>query len=284
MMEQNNKVQSLSSVAIIGCGWLGKALAHSLQSKKVAVVATSSKAENVDKLNAQSIMAQQLTLPADPLQLVEHDVFTKRSLVIAITPQFKRGRTDYADKIAQVVNAAHQRGLVKHIILLSSTAIYNDLAGVVDEESTPNLATEKVQILHAAEQAVLNFSNEGDNQGTVIRLAGLVGPERHPGKFLLANKTLSNASAPVNLIHQKDGVGLIETLLQARYPQGIFNGVSETHVSKQQYYQCAAKSLSLTTPIFTQSNINDITKVVSGEKAKKALNYAFVYPDLLTWL
>ena len=88
----------------------------------------------------------------------------------------------------------------------------------------------------------------------------------------------------MNLIHQQDAVGLIESLLQAKSSQGTFNGVSDTHVSKQQYYQVAAKTLMLDPPIFAQKNINESTRVVSGEKAKKALNYTFVYPDLLAWL
>jgi nucleoside-diphosphate-sugar epimerase len=280
MFEHVNKVKKNFSVGIIGCGWLGKALAASLLDKNISVLGTSSKLENVEQLNRQSIITQQLMLPADATQLVQHDVFTKQNLVIAITPQFKKGRTDYADKITQLVNAAQQGGLVQRIILLSSTAIYSDLEGEVDEETSLNMATEKVQILNAAEQVVLNFSK----QGTVIRLSGLVGPDRHPGKFILANKTLSNSSAPVNLIHQQDAVGLIESLLLARSAQGVFNGVSDTHVSKQQYYQCAAKALKLDPPTFAQTNINETTRVVSGEKAKKALNYTFVYPDLLAWL
>lgn len=295
---------SVGSVGIIGCGWLGKALATSLLEKGVPVLATSSKLDNVERLNQQLIIAQQLMLPTDNTKLAQHDVFTKQNLVIAITPQFKQGRTDYADKIAQLVNAAQQRGLVQHIILLSSTAVYHGLTGNVDEESSLNMATEKVQILNAAEQTVLHFpeqrAKQGSKQGTVIRLAGLVGPERHPGKFLLANKILSNSATPVNLIHQQDAVGLIESLLQVKSlqgysqqylhgsSQGIFNGVSDTHVSKKEYYQVAAKALNLTSPLFTPENapqsINETTRVVSGEKAKKDLNYKFVYPNLLAWL
>ena len=196
MSEYENYVENNLSVGIIGCGWLGKALAVSLLDKNISVLATSSKLENVEKLNQQSIIAQQLTLPDDTTQLAQHDVFTKQSLVIAITPQFKQGRTDYADKITQLVNAAKQQGLVQRIILLSSTAIYNGLEGNVDEDSSICMEAEKVQILNAAEQAVLHFSKQcskqGTKQGTVIRLAGLVGPDRHPGKFLLANKTISN--------------------------------------------------------------------------------------------
>ena len=283
-----------TSVGIIGCGWLGKPLAINLLAKSISVLATSSKLDNVAQLNQQSISAQQLTLPAEATQLGQHDVFTKQSVVIAITPQFRQERTDYAEKITQLVNAAQQRGLVQRIILLSSTAIYDGLAGTVDEESLLNMTTEKVQILNAAEQAVLNFSKQEAKQGIVIRLAGLVGPERHPGKFILANKTLSNATVPVNLIHQQDAVGLIEALLQSPFSQTIFNGVSDTHISKQQYYQAAAKAIKVDAPIFaqeshtqencTQEKSNETTRVVSGDKAKQVLSYKFVYPDLLTWL
>lgn len=275
-----NKIANNASVGIIGCGWLGKALATRLLNEKHSVLATSSTLENVEKLNQQSIIAQQLTLPADIVKLAQHDVFTKQSLVISITPQFKKGRSDYADKVKQLVNAAQQNAEVKHIVLLSSTAIYNGLEGLVDEESMPDMTTEKVRILRDAEQAVLNFSK----QGCVLRLAGLVGPERHPGKFILANKTLSNLSAPVNLIHQTDAVGIIQSLLLTKHVHGVFNGVSDTHVSKQEYYQYAAKALKLDPPNYEEQRLNEPNRVVSGEKAKKALNYEYVYSDLLAWL
>lgn len=288
---------STDSVGIIGCGWLGKALAANLLAKNISVLATSSQSENVTKLNNQHIDAQQLTLPAETIKLVRHDVFSQKNLIIAITPQYRQGRTDYAEKIQQLVDAAGQKGIVERIILLSSTAVYDGLAGVVDEDSLLPLSTEKVKILHAAEQAVLSFSSaaiedeveQQVKQGIVLRLAGLVGPERHPGKFLLANKTLSNSSAPVNLIHQQDAAGLIEALLQTpltqiNNEQAIFNGVSETHISKQAYYQAAAKALNIDIPMFQKIKVNMSTKVVSGEKAKRLLSYKFVYPDLLTWL
>jgi len=288
MSKNVDKIEDNLSIGIIGCGWLGKALAASLLDKNISVLATSSKIANVEKLNQQGINAQQLTLPADKTQLVHHDIFTKQSLVIAITPQFKQGRADYAEKITQLVSAAQQRGLVQRIILLSSTAIYHGLEGNVDEENSLNFSTEKVQVFNTAEQTVLNFSKQeakqDSKQGTVIRLAGLVGPERHPGKFILANKTLSNSTAPVNLIHQQDAVGLIESLMQINSPQGIFNGVSDTHINKEQYYQVAAKALMLDPPLFGPEKINETRRVVSGEKAKQVLSYKFIYPDLLTWL
>jgi len=288
-MSDKNKQPKAFSVGIIGCGWLGKRLAASLVEQGASVLATSSQQCNVEQLNEHGIEAQQLLLPSEVDQLSLHDVFTQECLVLAITPQFKQGRTDYAIKIAQLVDVAKQRGIVQRIVLLSSTAIYQGLEGVVDESTNLNLAEpnpaessslEKAQILNAAEQAVLNFHR----QGSVLRLAGLVGPERHPGKFLQAKRTLENSTAPVNLIHQQDAVGLISSLLTSTSPQGIFNGVSDTHVTKALYYQAAAKSLGLELPTFSTDKVLASTRMVSGDKAKQQLDYSFIYPDLLAWL
>jgi len=284
MIKNKNIHGKTFSVGIIGCGWLGKPLAASLLEQGASVLATSSQQCNVEQLHQQGIKAQQLLLPSNTELLQQHDVFTQQCLVIAITPQFKKGQADYAIKIAQLVDAATQRGVVQRIILLSSTAVYQGLEGLVDENTNLNLVEtntlDKTHILNSAEQAVLNFYR----QGSVLRLAGLVGPERHPGKFLQAKRALKNSTAPVNLIHQQDAVGLILSLLISTSPQGIFNGVSDTHVTKALYYQAAAKSLGLELPAFSADNTLDSTRIVSGDKAKQQLDYSFIYPELLTWL
>lgn len=274
------KITAPVEVGIIGCGWLGKALATALLEKKVTVLATSSQMANVKQLTLQHLQAQQLSLPASPEQLAKHDVFTAHAIVIAIPPQFKRGRTDYSDKIKTLVDAAQQRGCVQRIILISSTGIYEGLSGTVDETSTLHMASEKVQILQQAEQAVLAFQP----QASVLRLAGLVGPNRHPGKFLAANKALKDSTAKINLIHQDDAVGLLIKLLAEDAPQGVFNGVSANHVSKKTYYQHAAKALGLPVPAIAGEQSLAPARVVCGAKVKRALNYSFIYPDLLAWL
>ncbi len=284
-----NTQPKILSVGIIGCGWLGKALAARLLGQGTSVLATSSQQGNVEQLNEQGIEAQQLLLPSRIKQLGQHDIFNQQCLVIAITPKFRQGQTDYGIKVEQLVDAAKEQGIVQRIILLSSTAVYQGFEGLVDENTNLNLvesspvkadSVEKAPILYTAEQAVLNFYQ----QGSVLRLAGLVGPERHPGKFLLAKRTLKNSTAPVNLIHQQDAVGLILSLLTSASPQGVFNGVSDTHVTKALYYQAAARSLGVELPTFSADKVLDSTRIVSGDKAKQQLGYSFIYPDLLAWL
>lgn len=283
-------IKAITSVGIIGCGWLGSALAHQLQGKGIKVVATRSNSDNVEQLVSQSIDASVLLLPNKQSELNGHPVFKSQCLVIAITPQFKQGRADYGDKIDQLIIAAKASSCVEQIILLSSTAVYNGLLGDIAETAELNFRADKVSILNQAEQAVVSF-NDGDNKlAYVLRLAGLVGPNRHPGKFLLNGRMLKSPEAKVNLIHQQDVIGLIESLLSESITSGIFNGVSPTHVSKKEYYQAAAESLGIAVPCFEVSSkvegddANDKARVIKGDKAEAELSYQFAYPDLLDWL
>ena len=294
------KNDGVSSVGIIGCGWLGSALAYQLQKQDVAVLATRSNSDNTEQLKSQGIEAEVLSLPAEQTLLNTHPIFKQQCLVIAITPQFRQGRVDYADKVQQLVESAKEGNYVEQIVLLSSSAIYNGLSGQVEEGSTLDMSADKVSVLNQAEQAVLNFNSHGFNESRlnaqnddvgiktayVLRLSGLVGPKRHPGKFLLNGRMLKSPQAIVNLIHQQDAVGLIQALLQSAICGGIFNGVSSTQVTKKQYYQAAASALQLPTPTFEEVDLsaeND-PKIVSSQKTQAELAYTFVYDDLLTWL
>ena len=278
------------SVGIIGCGWLGSALAQQLIKEGVAVLATRSNSDNAAQLQSEGVEAKVLSLPADQGRLNSHVIFNQQCLVIAITPQFRQGRLDYAEKVQQLVVGAKASSSVEKIILLSSSAIYNGLSGLVDENNKLDFSADKVSLLSQAEQAVLLFNESNDKltnrNGYVLRLSGLVGPSRHPGKFLLNGRMLKSPQAIVNLIHQKDAVGLIQVLLTSDLVGGIFNGVSPTQVTKKQYYQAAATALKLPVPVFEEDAMlsGDKPKIVSGTKTQTTLNYRFVYADLLKWL
>ena len=289
------KNEGITSVGIVGCGWLGSVLAQQLKAQGVQVLATRSNIDNTEQLKNQGINAEVLSLPAEQVLLNTHAIFKQQCLVIAITPQFREGRLDYADKVKQLVESAKAGNFVEQIILLSSSAIYNGLSGQVEESIILDLSADKVSVLNDAEQAVLDFNTNNDIESNdnpvnkdayVLRLSGLVGPNRHPGKFLLNGRMLKSPQAIVNLIHQQDAIGLILALLKSDIRGAIFNGVSSTQVTKKQYYQAAANALQLPAPSFEESNLalESEPKIVSGTKTRVELHYSFVYDDLLNWL
>lgn len=278
------------SVSIIGCGWLGQALAQVLLAENIEVLASYQSQSTLEKLNSLNIPSTQLMLPITAginelennldIAGVEQALFQQDVLVIAIPPQLKKGRLDYPLKIQQLVKLA-ELGQTKQIVLLNTTAIYNGLAGEIDESKALNLSAEKVETLLAAEQAIQEFSK----QVHILRLAGLVGPNRHPGKFLQADRLFKNASAQVNLVHQTDVVNIIKMLIEGRVKQSskIYNVVSGTKTSRKDYYQQTAKAMGLAEPRFEQEHVSNAGKQVVGDKLRKELNYNYLYDDLLQW-
>ncbi len=277
--------QNLPSVSIIGCGWLGKPLAATLNQHGVSVIATTQSSDKFADIETTGAKAALLSLPLLSANLdsaqenVQQEVFNQQCMIICLPPQIKHGKKDYPDKIKQLVTYAEQQ-TVEKIILISSTAVYGGLSGDVAEDTPLDYNAAKVAILAEAEQAALAFKG----QSVVLRLAGLVGPNRHPGRFLTANRQLANSEVAINLIHLDDVIGLLLSLIKSDAPTGIFNGVNDIHLSKQNFYQQAAKALSLPLPSFSQANTPLPSKVVLGAKAKTQLNYKMKHDDLLAWV
>ena len=267
------------SVAIIGCGWLGHALAKQLLTDNYKVTVTTQSKEKQLKLQQENIDTEILSLPVSEHEDVKLSVFNHDTLVIAITPQIRQGRDDYPQKVAQLVKLA-ESGKVKKVILLSSTAVYNGLSGLVNEQATLDINAHKVAIITAAEQAARHFSGET----VILRLAGLVGDDRHPGRFLQGKKLLSDPQAFINLIHQDDVVGVIRELIAEQEVSGTFNAVSATETCKKHYYHAAASALNLPAAEFSSESSMHFGKRINGEKLRERFDYSFIHDDLIAWL
>lgn len=285
MIEQKN---IKPSVGIVGCGWLGKALTSELISQKHAVIVSTQQTTKIQELlplgaKVECFSVSEVEPKKSDFQL---SLFKQDCLIIAITPGIRHGRKDYADKIKNLVALA-EAGEVKQLIMISSTAVYNGLSGHVDENCELDLSLEKTNILYQAEQQAIKFSGNT----VILRLSGLVGPDRHPGKFLTSGRLLSDPQATTNLIHQSDAVGLLCGLINNPIHSAIYNGSSLTHVCKRDYYRRAAQVLGLPDPKFKDvlpsqeveaTGLNN--KVINSSKIRKLLTYSFEYDDLLLWL
>ncbi|MEW6989058.1 NAD(P)H-binding protein [Colwelliaceae bacterium 6441] len=266
-------------IGIIGCGWLGSALVESLVAQDYYVVATTQRQEKLKKIQALGAQAEVITLPFGDFNVNTAAVFYCQTLVICIPPQFRQGKKDYPEKIAEIVKQA-ETSMINKIIMISTTAIYDGIIGDVVESSPLKLHSEKVNLLARAEESVLGFSR----QSIVLRAAGLVGPERHPGIFFRNKKLLTAPNAYVNLIHQVDVVGQIVALIKADKVSGVFNAVSDMQVTKKHYYSIAAKALGLPLPVFDRHSEVELGRKVIGDKLRDYLGYQYQYDDLVAWL
>ena len=147
------------------------------------------------------------------------------------------------------------------------------------ENDNPSTDTETGRRMLAAEEIISTVRNAAVY---TVRLAGLIGPGRHPGRFFAGRQEVPNGLAPVNLIHQADAVGLIRKLAAEDHAPGIFNGCAPDHPARQDFYVRAARVLGVQVPVFRPEMTS--WKIVRGDKVRDELGYAFRYPDLMECL
>ncbi|MCL1125281.1 hypothetical protein [Shewanella surugensis] len=116
----------------------------------------------------------------------------------------------------------------------------------------------------------------------VLRFAGLVGPNRHPGRFLSGKSDIAGGAAPVNLVHLGDFVKAVTCIILADNVQSVYNLCAQEHPSRQAFYRAASIDLGLTLPVFNQ--IEQVGKRVDGDLITRDLGFAYQFNEPLDML
>ncbi|MEQ6120882.1 SDR family NAD(P)-dependent oxidoreductase [Reichenbachiella sp. MALMAid0571] len=194
-------------------------------------------------------------------------------LIIAIPPRVKV-QNDYQNQITKLIPFV-ERSSVEKVILISSTSVYPNANSEVSEEfqGIPDSASGKVLL----EVENLLFHNHKFDT-TILRMAGLYGYDRKPGRFLAGKKGLDNHNGAVNLIHQDDCIAIINKIIEKGIWNEVFNCCSDKHPGRKEFYTKAALTLGLEPPEFLDNSLTS-HKIISNNKLKKILGYQFKYPD-----
>jgi nucleoside-diphosphate-sugar epimerase len=116
-------------------------------------------------------------------------------------------------------------------------------------------------------------------ESCIVRLGGLLGPDRHPIFTLSGKKNLPNPKSPINFIHQKDAVAILLKILENWKGDQTFNAVTPFHPSRKEYYEQMAKIAQLPPPIFEQNGA--IRGIISSKKVLDELSCQFTVKNLL---
>jgi nucleoside-diphosphate-sugar epimerase len=265
----------MHTISILGCGWLGKALGSDLSQKGYSIFGSTTRKEKCDELRAAGIAP--FVINFQPQVTGDHveEFFKRDVLVISIPPKIKSGGTENFVKQMVHVRESIRRYQTSKVVFISSTSVYADLNKVVYEEdadpSSPLMEAEKI------------FQNHPDFQVVILRFAGLVGPGRHPGRFLAGKKNLRGGNNPVNIIHQQDCIEIIRKIISGDIWNEIFNACADQHPAKKDFYSVASKLLQLDPPEFIDEGDTPF-KIISAEKLKQTFSYQFQYPDPLGML
>lgn len=209
------------SIAIIGCGYVGSALAEKLVEAGHDVVATTTSPERANELGALGVRVAAVEIAeVDRLRTILSD---REVVYLTIAPR-NRG-VDYRDVYvagARNVTTAVNEANVRRIIYTSSTRVYGqDDGSWVDETSPTEPADENGRVLVEAERVLLGPEERLENSRTVtvVRLSGIYGPGRDPAHRIakLAGTQRSDGDAYVNLIHRDDIVTALVALLSVQH-------------------------------------------------------------------
>ncbi|MCL1090443.1 SDR family NAD(P)-dependent oxidoreductase [Shewanella profunda] len=271
------------SVAVVGCGWFGFALATHLVQEGYRVTGCK---RSIDELSSLIDVG----IEAFPLQLGEGAeikpdakalaaLFQTDFLVVNIPPRLTRGNSAYFDELQQLLSLT-QGWQYQCIVFISTTGVYPTQDKLMTEADALAESSDS-QLLLDAEALFRAQANS-----CILRFAGLVGPKRHPGRFLAGKLDVSGANVAVNLVHLSDCVQAVSAILAASQNgisiAPIYNLCAPQHPTKAEFYPVAAQSLGLVPPIFNQQVMP--SKVILGDAIISDLGFSYQYASPLDML
>lgn len=232
------------TIVLCGCGWLGKYAAERLIAEGNQVIGTTRSQDKADALSQRQVTPVLFSLGDDPKILFD----TAPDVLILNVPPGRKKALDpsFIDNMKILIASAISAG-VKHTIFVSTTSVYGAISqGDVTEDTalSPNTASGE------AHQAIEAFLQSQTQQFDILRLSGLVGPDRHPINTL-AGRTLENGNQVTNLVHVEDVVSALKTMINLGPSSSAYLLSSLAQPKRADYYVYCAEQKGLPVPQFS---------------------------------
>lgn len=224
-------------IAVIGCGYVGGALAAELVRRGHHVVGTTTSEAGVERIAALGASPAVLTL--DQRERLRTVLTDRDAVVVMVAPS----RDDEGHREVYLEGMRHLMATlpgtpVRQVLYTSSTSVYGQRDGSwVNEESPTEPGTSNGQVLIQTERELLDGAAWLHIAPIVVRLAGIIGPNRGPAKRVpaFAGKPRDDGDGFVNLIHRDDIVTAC-TLLLERGASGVFNCSDGRPIRRRDFY------------------------------------------------
>ncbi|MCW8327322.1 SDR family oxidoreductase [Photobacterium sp. SDRW27] len=270
-------------VSICGCGWLGLPLAKQLVRNGDSVFGSRREPCEAAKLVDFGIHGVALTLPLylpdndDDMTHLYSEFFDTDVLVINVPPGRGEGADERFIANVQSMSYAAQKYGCRRVIFISTTSVYGDVTGEVEEGTVPRPNTASGHAHWYIEQWL---QEQWGADVVILRFAGLIGPGRHPVKFLSGRKGLINGSDPVNLIHLDDCIQAIGQITACWPSTNVLHLSAPSHPTRREYYTAMALTAGLPLPEFTDSPVSN-AKVINGQHTCEILDMTLQHPNLM---
>ena len=275
-------------IAILGCGYVGLELARQAGDEH-EVIGVRRSPDGLDAIEATGATAVQADVTdADDLSAVP-DV---DSLVFAASSGGRGAEAAervYVDGLQTVIEAFGNRAFSPdRLIYTSSTGVYGDHDGDwVDETTDLSPTTEKTRVLAEAERIARDVAPEYGIDGSVVRFAGLYGPNRYRLDRYLEGPVTEGY---LNMIHRDDAAGAVRFALESS-DEELLLAVDDEPVEKHAFADWLADECGVDRPpkLTKAERLEDDTlsaaarrriltsKRCSNERLRE-LGYDFEYP------
>lgn len=263
----------MKTIGIIGCGWLGKALGTAWVTQGNRVLGTTTQSSNLTALNQLGIEGQLMELTETQLLGNLNPLLECSSWIFAIPPQLRKGAPENFIHRLEVFGKSLSE-YTGQFIYLSSSGVYRGREGVCKSSDIFMGETSRAQYLLDGEQLIRKWFPKA----MILRLGGLIGPNRHPIRQLAGRKIL-NPKSRINFLHQIDAIGGIHQVVHTNMSGKTFNLVCPSHPERETYYEQMADLAQLPRPIFGEQ-IEKIKQVEGLEFCKKT-GYNYRIKDLV---
>lgn len=268
------------TLTILGCGYVGSALAKSALHKgwKVSALTRNQKTgESLERMGVHKVVVSHLNSEEWHSHLETNQDFVV-NCVGAASPTTEGYVDSYLEGQKSTMKWAEQ-GNINTFIFTSSCSVYPQTGRkLVDETSSCAGVSDKGGLLLAAEG--ISFPPPKTiARSFILRLAGIYGPDRH----LLLNKVENgiemdgNADRILNLIHRDDAVGAIfACLLSGDQNLGrIYNLSDGSPSSRGQIVEWLSQKLEVQPPVFLENDTEKTpNRKISSQRIVEELNWA----------
>ncbi len=262
-------------ISIIGCGWLGLALAKHLIEQNHVIKGSTTSQGKLELLKSVGIAAFYVEVSEEGIKGdIENCLRGSHILIINIPPGLRQNPSaDFVQRM-RFLFPFIETSTIKKVLFVSSTSVYADSEAMptITENTLPNPESESGRQLLEVEN--LLKGNQAFST-TILRFGGLFGDDRHTAKFLSGKTHLKNPDAPVNLIHLTDCIGICSEIIIQDAFGDTFNASTTPHPSRKQYYTALCDSMNLPLPQFDNESSSK-GKLIASKKLLEVINYSFV--------
>lgn len=264
--------------AIIGCGYVGTAVAQRWKSQGLDVLVTTTREERVEELGAIADRVKVLVgTDSDRLKTILSD----RQIVLLCVAS-KRGAS-YAEtylKTAQTIAQVLPHTPVEQLIYTSSCSVYGQHNGAwVTELMPPRPTTDNGNIIEQTEETLLAATSP-QREVCVLRLGGIYGPGRTLERIYsrAAGTTRpGKGEEGTNWVHLNDIVEGIEWA-RTRQLSGLYNLVQDEVLTVRELIDRVCDRHNLAPVTWDESQPSTRKNVRISNSKIKGTGYKFEHP------